>query len=37
MWKVILFEFIIVVIVSILWANAISKTNPNDYNDEPFP
>ena len=29
--------FAIVVIVSVLWANIISKTKDDDYDDTPFP
>lgn len=36
MWKVFLAEFIVVVIVSIIWANGISNTKDEDYTDE-FP
>jgi len=38
MWKIYLLEFIVVVVVSILWANAIEKTDWNDDDDDmPFP
>jgi hypothetical protein len=33
MWKVYLFEFIVVVIISILWAHLLSKQN-NNFDDE---
>lgn len=33
MWKIYLFEFIVVVIVSILWAHLLSKQD-NDIEDE---
>ena len=29
--------FVIVVVVSILWANMIQNTNPDDYDDDSFP
>jgi len=32
MWRVYLFEFIVVVIVSVLWAHLLDKTN-NDETD----
>ena len=33
MWKVFLFEFIVVVIISIVWAHLLSKQN-NNFDDE---
>lgn len=33
MWRVYLFEFIVVVIISILWAHLLSKQN-NNFDDE---
>ena len=33
MWKVYLFEFIVVVIISILWAHLLSKQN-NNFDEE---
>ena len=37
MWKVYLFMFVIVVIVSVLWVNIIDKTKNEDYDDTTFP
>lgn len=37
MWKVYLFEFILVVILSVIWVYLIDKTKSEDYNNEPFP
>jgi hypothetical protein len=38
MWKIYLLEFVIVVIVSVLWANGIDKMNTNhpNYKGEDF-
>jgi hypothetical protein len=37
MWKVYLLEFIITLIVSILWVNAIDKSKDIDRDDIEFP
>ena len=37
MIKVYLFMFLVVVIVSVIWANIIDKTKDDDYDDTPFP
>ena len=36
MWKVYLAEFIVVVVLAVIWANLIDKTKDKDYTDE-FP
>lgn len=37
MWRVYLLEFIIVLIASLIWADAITKSDWNDDDDIPFP